>query len=133
MARIVLTRFLILLLAAATVAVAQEEDVFLLDELSIEGQVREPSVAIFSTRILPEIEAFKLEKSFFDQARSPDEQLVELDPDMGNAARVQDPQAMLGRERVRNGYTPAQKVAGVSTDEEQGSVKENVNDPAKAE
>ncbi len=133
MARIVLTRFLILLLAAAPVALAQEEEVFLLDELSIEGQVREPSVAIFSTRILPEIEAFKLEKSFFDQARSPDEQLVELDPNMGNAARVQDPQAMLGRERMRNGYTPAQKIAGVSTDEEQGSVKENVNDPAKAE
>jgi len=78
---------------------AQDKDFFMLDEVSIKGQVREPAVAIISSRMQPEITGFKLEKSFFDQVRSPDEELVDLDPAMGLGLRIPDRDDLLGRAR----------------------------------
>ncbi len=79
---------------------SQERDFLMLDELSIKGQVREPAVAIISSRIQPEITGFKLEKSFFDQVRSPDEELVDVDPAMGLGLRIANRDALLERSRT---------------------------------
>lgn len=87
------------LLLAGPLVAQDDGDVFLLEEMSIEGQVREPSVEIISSRLLPEISGFRLEKSFLDQARRPDEELVDVDPVLGRQARLVDPDALLQRER----------------------------------
>jgi len=79
---------------------AAEDGVFLLEELSIQGQVREPSVEIISSRLLPEISGFRLEKSFLDQARRPDEELVDVDGRLALTTRLEDPDAMLSRPRT---------------------------------
>lgn len=133
MARTVWTKLTLAVLFAASLGRAQDDEVLILDEISIEGQVREPSVAIFSSRMLPVIEGFRLEKSFFDQARSPDEELVELDPEWGREGRVENPEALLKRDRLpRHALTPLKTVAP-EADQTQGSTKENGNDPAQTE
>lgn len=98
MSRIAWIKLSLLLLAAAPRA--QERDFLMLDELSIKGQVREPAVAIISARIQPEITGFKLEKSFFDQVRSPDEELVDVDPGMGAGVRIANKDRLLERPRT---------------------------------
>jgi hypothetical protein len=77
-----------------------QDDYMMLDEMSIKGQVREPAVAIISSRLQPEIQGFRLEKSFFDQVRTPDEELVSLDRGMVREERVKDREALLARARV---------------------------------
>jgi len=79
---------------------AAQEDVFMLDELEITGKVKEPAVAIISARMMPQISGFRLEKSFFDQVRAPDEELVDLDREMAREARILDREALLARARV---------------------------------
>ena len=87
-------------LLAGTPARAQDDGVLMLDEMSIKGQVREPAVAIISSRLQPEIEGFKLEKSFFEQVRSPDEELVDLDRGMAGQATIRDREVLLNRARL---------------------------------
>lgn len=89
----------LLLGAVGLPALGQDKDYFMLDEVSIKGQVREPAVAIISSRLQPEIVGFKLEKSFFDQVRSPDEELVDVDPVMGQGLRIPNREALLNRAR----------------------------------
>jgi hypothetical protein len=96
-------------------AVAQEEEVLLLDDLLIKGQVREPSVEIISSRLQPTIRGFRLEKSFLDQARRPDEELVDVDPLLGREARLASPDALLSRPRV---LRPGLKTPPVAADQE---------------
>jgi hypothetical protein len=86
-------------LLAAHGARAQGGDFLLLDEMTIKGQVKQPAVAIISSRLVPEIQGFKLEKSFFEQVRSPDEELVLLDRRLADQALIRDPQALLARAR----------------------------------
>lgn len=103
---------LVLILAARLGA---QEDLIMLDELEITGKVREPAVAIISSRMQPEITGFRLEKSFFDQLRAPDEELVDLDRAMAREARILDREILLSRNRVlqtadwplKGGPTPA--------------------------
>jgi hypothetical protein len=103
-----------LLLLGVAVAPAQE-NVFMLDELEITGQVKEPAVAIISSRLQPEITGFRLEKSFFDQVRAPDEELVDLDRAMAREARVPDRETLLARTRVlQSAAWPLKGGAGAS-------------------
>jgi hypothetical protein len=88
---------LVLFLASG---LAAQEDVFMLDELEITGKVKEPAVAIISARMMPQITGFRLEKSFFDQVRAPDEELVDLDREMAREACILDREALLARARV---------------------------------
>ena len=101
---------------------AQGGDYMMLEELTIKGKVREPAVSIIAKRLAPEIEGFKLEKSFFEQVRSPDEELVDLDRRLGSQASIRDPQVLLTRARqlqsaawpLKGGGAPAdgEKAAG---------------------
>ncbi|MDP2359709.1 MAG: hypothetical protein Q8O14_03005 [bacterium] len=89
-----------LLLLLAGRAAAQEEGILMLDEVNIQGQVREPSVAIISSRLQPEISGFRLEKSFFDQLRTPDPRLVGLDRALVRGERLRDRESLLARTRI---------------------------------
>lgn len=114
MTRIAWTSLTLATLALAGSLAAQEE-FFLLEDMTIEGQVREPSVEIISSRLLPEISGFRLEKSFLDQARRPDEELVDVDPFLGRQARLENPEALLSRPRiVRRGLNSAEPSADQS-------------------
>jgi len=108
------------MLLGAAAALAQE-NVFMLDELEITGQVKEPAVAIISSRLQPEITGFRLEKSFFDQVRSPDEELVDLDRGMAREARVPDRDALMARTRVlQSAAWPLKGGAGASDEVKPG-------------
>jgi hypothetical protein len=106
-----------LVLFLASVGAAQE-DLFMLDELSITGKVREPAVAIISSRMQPEITGFRLEKSFFDQVRTPDEELVDVDRVMATEARILNREALLTRTRVLQSATWPLKGGPAATDED---------------
>jgi hypothetical protein len=108
------------ILLGASLALAQE-NVFMLDELEITGQVREPAVAIISSRLQPEITGFRLEKSFFDQVRAPDEELVDLDRGLAREARLPDRETLLARTRVlQSAAWPLKGGAGASDDVKPG-------------
>jgi hypothetical protein len=76
------------------------EDFLILDDMDIKGEVREPAVEIISSRILPSIEGFRMEKSFLQQARQPDPNIVELPLKFGIPVRMLAPELLLERPRA---------------------------------
>ncbi len=89
----------LLLLLLARLLPAQEGEYLILDEVTIEGEVREPAVAIISARIQPELSTFKLEKSFLDKLRRPDPRIVNLNPGIRLEMKISDPAPLLERRR----------------------------------
>ncbi len=77
-----------------------QDDFLILDEVTIEGQIREPSVAIISSRLRPEISDFRLERSFVDQARRPNVEFSAFNPELALGTRILLPRELLERQRV---------------------------------
>ncbi len=90
----------LLLLWLATGIRAQEDDYLILDEVTIEGEVREPAVAIISARLKPELSTFKLEKSFLAKLRRPDPRIVNLNPGIRLELKISNPAPLLERRRT---------------------------------
>jgi hypothetical protein len=99
MTRIALISSVVLLCLISMFAFAQD-DVLMLDDAMIEGEVREPSVAMFSSRIVPEINAFKLEKSFLENVGITAPEIITLSGQTGKEVRISDADSLISRPRI---------------------------------
>ena len=85
-----------------------QDDYLILDEVAIEGEVREPSVEIIASRMKPVLSTFRLEKSFLAKLKTPDSHIVSLNPGIRLEQRITDPDPLLRREReLGRSTTPA--------------------------
>jgi hypothetical protein len=91
------------------------QELLILDDVQIDGEVREPSVEIIASRILPLVEDFRMEKSFLKQARRPDAELVGLSDDLGKPVRMPAPELLLNRPRYVSKLKEAIPTADDST------------------
>jgi len=103
-------------LVLAVSALAQGDDYMLLDEVTIEGEVAEPSVEIISSRLEPILSTFRLEKSFLAKLKTPDSRIVSLNPGIRLEQRITDPDPLLKRQRllVRQAPAPVNRVSPVT-------------------
>lgn len=100
MTRTVWTSALSLLLLAGSLLAQGDGDYMILDEVNIEGEVREPSVEIIASRMEPILSTFKLEKSFLNKLKTPDSRIVSLNPGIRLEKRITDPDPLLDRQRI---------------------------------
>ena len=76
------------------------QEVLIIDDAMIEGEAREPSVAMFSSRIIPEINAFKLEKSFIENAGRPDPVIIGAAKQQHPDVRISEADSLVNRARI---------------------------------
>ncbi|MBL7033385.1 MAG: hypothetical protein ISR91_04500 [Candidatus Delongbacteria bacterium] len=88
---------LLLLLFTAVAGVAQER--VLLGEVTIKGEIRQPNVAMFSSRIPPEFRKLQVEKSFLTEIRQPLAEVVELNSDIRAPYKIGKIETLLLKER----------------------------------
>jgi hypothetical protein len=99
MTRTVWTSALAVICLAGSALAQGDGDYMILDEVSIEGEVREPSVEIISSRLEPILSTFRLEKSFLAKLKTPDSRIVSLNPGIRLEKRITDPGPLLDRQR----------------------------------
>ena len=89
-----------LVLLLATIGLAQvETERVMLGEITIKGEVSQPSVSIISSRIQPEFRKLQVEKSFLSEIRQPSAKVLQLNADIRAPYRIKGIEQLLFRER----------------------------------
>jgi hypothetical protein len=89
---------LVLLLAATGLAQGEPQRV-MLGEITIKGEVSQPSVSIISSRIQPEFRRLQVEKSFLTEIRQPSAKVLQLNADVRVPHKIKAIEQLLFRER----------------------------------
>jgi len=89
----------LLLLFIAVALQAQPRERVMLGEITIKGEIRQPSVSIIASRIRPEFRKLQVEKSFLTEIRQAPADVVELNSDIRAPFKLRGIDALLAKER----------------------------------
>ncbi len=90
----------LLVFMLSTIGLGQgEQERVMLGEITIKGEVSQPSVSIISSRIQPEFRRLQVEKSFLTEIRQPSAKVLQLNVDVRAPHKIQQIERLLFRER----------------------------------
>lgn len=92
----------LLLIGLSVTAMAQvssEPRRVMLGEITIKGEIRQPSVSIISSRIQPEFRKLLVEKSFLTEIRQASAEVIELNSDIRAPFKIRKIESLLLKDR----------------------------------